>query len=70
MCIRLIHINPSNLDFLFNLSLQFLNLLCEGLFASGQLGDESFFLFNLTAEFTWCEWCQDIFVYFGLQFVS
>ena len=45
----------SYLNLLFNLSLQLVNLLCEGLFASGQLGDKSFFLFNLTAELTLCE---------------
>lgn len=43
----------SYLNLLFNLPLQLLNLLCEGLFASGQLRDKSFFLLNLTAKLTW-----------------
>ena len=45
----------SYLNLLLNLSLQFINLLCGGLLASGQLRDKSFLLFNLTAELTLCE---------------
>ena len=38
------------LNLLFNVSLQLLNLLDEGLLASGELRDESFFLFKLTTK--------------------
>ena len=40
------------LNLLFNVSLQLLNLLGEGLLASGELRDESFFLFKLTTKLT------------------
>ena len=57
------YLNVSYLNLLFNLSFQLLNLLCECLFGSGQLGDKSFFLFNLTAELTLCERCHDTLVF-------
>lgn len=49
--------STSYLNLLFNLPLQLLDLLCEGLLASGQLRDESFLLLNLTAKLTWGTSC-------------
>ena len=40
------------LDLLFNVSLQLLDLLDEGLLASGELRDQSFLLLKLTSKLT------------------
>ena len=40
------------LHFLLNVSLKLLNLLSVSLFASGQLGNKSFFLLKLARELT------------------
>ena len=40
------------LNLLLNMSLQLLQLLCEGLLASGQLGHKGFFLLKLTTKLT------------------
>lgn len=53
----------SYLNLFFNLSLQLLNLLSEGLFASGQLGNKGFLLLNLTAELTLCVRSHDTLVH-------
>ena len=43
------------LNLLLNVSLQLLDLLDEGLLASGELRDQSFLLLKLTSKLTWLE---------------